>query len=599
MTINTRLRVDGMTCESCARRVEEALLALSGVERASVSLAAASASVDYDPETIDVRQIYEVISAAGYLPGEGSARNLIFALGIGALLIAGYLLVGRLGAFSFVPRITSSVSYGMLFVVGLLTSFHCVAMCGGINLSQSLKTDARMKTAIRAEASAQVAALVPSALYNGGRVVSYTAIGCLAGAVGSVTNFSLAAKAVLTGAAGIFMVLTSLKMFGLLRLPPGIANRVPKFLRGRLFRGAQRNGPFIVGLLNGFLPCGPLQTMQLYALATGSFLGGGFSMLLFSLGTVPLTFAFGGMGNLIDNRFAIRMIKAGAVLVMFLGLLMIGRALNISGMSLTVSSGVRRATVANGIQTFNMVLQPDRYEAFAVRKGVPLRWLIKATNDTLTGCNETITVPAYGIRKKLLPGDNVIEFTPVGETKITYTCWMGMITSSITVLPDTSGFAENILNLSSAATPVPSSSTPTARSSTADEEDCALATIRNGIQEITVQVTDRGYFPAVLVLEKGVKARIKFVLESHKDSDAIVSLPEYRCKLNLTAGRAETPLLDVSRDFSFFCGVGVLHAVAKAVDDLGKADLSSIKRDTFSAHSPARPVAGSDKWYGD
>jgi len=42
-------------------------------------------------------------------------------------------------------------------------------------------------------------------------------------------------------------------------------------------------------MLNGILPCGPLQTMQLYALGTGSAFKGAASMFIFALGTVPST----------------------------------------------------------------------------------------------------------------------------------------------------------------------------------------------------------------------------------------------------------------------------------------------------------------------
>lgn len=36
----------------------------------------------------------------------------------------------------------ASMSYGMLFVIGMVTSVHCIAMCGGINLSQTLQREA-------------------------------------------------------------------------------------------------------------------------------------------------------------------------------------------------------------------------------------------------------------------------------------------------------------------------------------------------------------------------------------------------------------------------------------------------------------------------
>jgi len=51
----------------------------------------------------------------------------------------------------------------------------------------------------------------------------------------------------------------------------------------------------------------------------------------------------------------------------------------------------------------------------------------------LNGCNNEIIIPDYKIRQKLELGENIIEFTPTNTGTITYTCWMGMISSNITV----------------------------------------------------------------------------------------------------------------------------------------------------------------------
>ena len=45
-------------------------------------------------------------------------------------------------------------------------------------------------------------------------------------------------------------------------------------------------------------------------------------------------------------------------------------------------------------------------------------------------------MPAYGIQRKLVAGDNLIEFTPKKAGGIAYSCWMGMIRSGITVVRD-------------------------------------------------------------------------------------------------------------------------------------------------------------------
>jgi len=76
------------------------------------------------------------------------------------------------------------------------------------------------------------------------------------------------------------------------------------------------------------------------------------------------------------------------------------------------------------------------YLPFAVQEGIPVKWTIRVTADGLNGCNNPITIPSYGIRKTLEPGDNLIDFTPEKEGVIVYTCWMGMVSSRITVVKD-------------------------------------------------------------------------------------------------------------------------------------------------------------------
>jgi sulfite exporter TauE/SafE len=62
--------------------------------------------------------------------------------------------------------------------------------------------------------------------------------------------------------------------------------RIPRVFAEKIDKKKDGKGPLYVGLLNGLMPCGPLQAMQLYALSTGDPVKGALSMLVFSLGTV-------------------------------------------------------------------------------------------------------------------------------------------------------------------------------------------------------------------------------------------------------------------------------------------------------------------------
>ncbi|NLE24030.1 MAG: heavy metal transporter, partial [Clostridiaceae bacterium] len=190
----------------------------------------------------------------------------------------------------------------------------------------------------------------------------------------------------------------------------------------------------------GLMPCGPLQAMQIYALGTGNFAAGALSMFLFSMGTVPLMFGFGAVSSILSGKFTHKMMKVGAMLVIVLGLLMLNRGLNLSGLGIVPSSAQAAdssiARIKDGVQYVSTDLEPGGYSPITVQKGIPVKWTIRVEKGDLNGCNNPITIPRYNKLEKLKIGDNLIEFTPEEEGDIIYTCWMGMISSNIKVVDD-------------------------------------------------------------------------------------------------------------------------------------------------------------------
>jgi hypothetical protein len=87
-------------------------------------------SVLYDPEKISFQQLKAVVKKAGYtLEGtkqksEGKSNNPLSTvqfIGIAVIILAAYLIINHTIGFNFIPEITSSMGYGVLFVIGLLT----------------------------------------------------------------------------------------------------------------------------------------------------------------------------------------------------------------------------------------------------------------------------------------------------------------------------------------------------------------------------------------------------------------------------------------------------------------------------------------------
>jgi sulfite exporter TauE/SafE/copper chaperone CopZ len=472
-----------MTCVACQERVGRALKQTPGVRSARVSYNRASATVTYDPQQTNPQLIARAIEAAGYeavdAAAEGSAdstSNKADLVGLLFVVVALFLFVQHFGLtrlFTATPLASEGMGYGALFVVGLITSVHCIGMCGGISLSTSLSAarsataaattvgtpapatrprTRRASTVRRASilSSRTRHALLPSLLYNAGRVISYTLVGAVVGALGGVISFDGAAKGIVQLLAGIFMVIMGLNMLGAFPILRWLTPRLPRFFAqakakaqsssrlGRL--GAAR--PFIVGLLNGLMPCGPLQAMQLYALSTSSPVKGALSMLVFSLGTVPLMFGLGALSSLLTKRFTRAVMTTGAVIVITLGLVMGTTGASLSGLRLPAFLGggstanAQTATVEGDVQVVSTTLAGGAYEPITVRAGIPVRWTISARDADINGCNNAIIIPEYNLEYEFHPGDNLIEFTPTRPGTFIYTCWMGMISSTITVLDE-------------------------------------------------------------------------------------------------------------------------------------------------------------------
>ncbi len=423
-----RLKIQGMTCETCARRIEQALARVDGVTDCRVDFSRGTAWVRCGDETAR-QDLCRAVEASGYGVTEGPPP-VIQQVSFLVILLAAYLaadhlgLMGRLRAF---PTAETAMSRGAVFVIGLLTSVHCVAMCGGIHLAQNTLAARRREGAVRS-----------AALYNLGRVLAYTALGGAAGALGSVITVGGRMKGLAAVLAGSAMVMMALRMLGIcpalraLRLPAGAYR-----LTGRLgnWLGKGRSSLFI-GLLNGLMPCGPLQSMQLYALSTGSVWEGALSMLLFGLGTVPLMLAFGTLFGVLTQKRRHAMLTVSALLVFLLGVGMVGNGLLLSGAALPAApAGGEAAAVMEGERQFvRSEVDHGSYEPIVVRRGIAVEWTIYVPEGHLNGCNEELLVPRYGLDLRLREGENHLTFTPEETGTVPFTCWMGMIKSSIRVV---------------------------------------------------------------------------------------------------------------------------------------------------------------------
>ncbi len=442
--------IRGMICASCEELIENKIGQLGGIKNITASYSHNRVKVIYNPEMTGMKQIREAVEQLSYKVTAGSGSTAVNpketvgnkGLGLGTLIVIGLIIymlsrfIPEIPLLNAIPEINPNMGLGVLFVVGLLTSLHCMAMCGGINLSQCVPGDCDSNSKHKSQ-------LRPSLLYNTGRVLSYTVIGGIVGAIGSVIDFPGSAKGIVAIAAGLLMIIIGLNI---LNLFPGLKKYTPKLPKRMysLFKGKGQKGPFYVGLLNGFMPCGPLQAMQIYALGTGSAVAGATSMFFFSIGTVPLMFGLGAVSSMLNSRFTKKILQVSAVLVIILGVVMLNRGLSLSGISVTSimpagnvsqqTSNAEKAIINGDVQTVTTTLKSGGYTSIIVRAGIPVKWTIEADSKNLNGCNNALQIPAYGIKQGLYPGENIIEFIPQNAGNVPFSCWMGMIRSNITVM---------------------------------------------------------------------------------------------------------------------------------------------------------------------
>jgi sulfite exporter TauE/SafE len=211
----------------------------------------------------------------------------------------------------------------LLFGTGFLMSLgHCAGMCGPIVSAYSL--------ALRSGAapgSPQRHLLPPLGIYHLGRVLTYAVLGALAGLLGAATGLVgstrgwEAALAILASAA---MLLFGLGLLGILpawrwveRAPIGA--RVTRALRGRMNARTWR-GQLGLGIANGLLPCGPVAAALLSAGATGRPHTGALAMFAYGAGTIPALVLLGLGAGVLRARLRAGFFRAGAVLVLVVGL---------------------------------------------------------------------------------------------------------------------------------------------------------------------------------------------------------------------------------------------------------------------------------------
>ena len=207
------------------------------------------------------------------------------------------------------------------FIFGILGSFHCIGMCGPIAFMLPVSRNNPLKKFFQVF------------LYHFGRLFSYSIIGLAFGLVGK-SLYLFGFQQQLSIAAGVLMIAVvilpskKLQKFNFSSPIYKVIGRIKSSL-GNALKKKTPDTFFIIGFLNGFLPCGLVYMAVFGALATQSLYEGSLYMILFGLGTIPLMTTSVYVGGVVGGAIKKRVHRLIPVFVVLVGAIFILRGMGL------------------------------------------------------------------------------------------------------------------------------------------------------------------------------------------------------------------------------------------------------------------------------
>ena len=216
------------------------------------------------------------------------------------------------------------INYQLLFpafLLGLISSFHCVGMCGPLAM------------ALPIQHLSVVRRRVSIFLYHAGRMITYTLLGLLFGIVGRhifIAGFQQWGSIILGST--ILLVVVFQKLFTTFHTPPFIQSftdtlhNIIRYLWGK----HSASSSFLLGMTNGLLPCGMVYFALAGALSSATITSSVLFMILFGAGTLPLMLSVHFAGTTyLSLSFRNKTRKLVPFFIATMGMLLILRGLNL------------------------------------------------------------------------------------------------------------------------------------------------------------------------------------------------------------------------------------------------------------------------------
>jgi sulfite exporter TauE/SafE len=211
-----------------------------------------------------------------------------------------------------------SVNLLTIISIAFLGSFgHCIGMCGGIVMAYS---NIKIQPSI-----SKVSKSIAHLLYSFGRVTTYTVLGALFGYLGGVVVFSNNANGILLIVAGVAMILAGLSLMGKMKSLSigGKSLSDTKFYKSsftKIMNSKSNMSFYLLGMLNGLLPCGFVYFFAITAASTADVFYGALVMFIFGLSTIPAMFGLGTLSSLnLATNFRNMLVSLASIAVLFYG----------------------------------------------------------------------------------------------------------------------------------------------------------------------------------------------------------------------------------------------------------------------------------------
>ena len=361
------------------------------------------------------------------------------------------------------------------FITGLTTGgLSCLAVQGGL-LASSLSTQIekdfqaagvknRKSKNIPRQKSSKLA--LPILVFLIAKLIAYSILGFLLGAIGQVFQLSPIARAILLIAIGIFMLGNGLRMLNVHPIFRYFVFEPPAFLRRKLRKtasdadGSSLLSPAFLGLMTVLIPCGIAQSMMAIALGTGNPLQGAALMFAFTLGTSPVFFAVSYFATQLGAKLEKQFVRFVAVVVLILAIVTINSGLTLAGSPVNLSrlpislypapQKVSAVPSGKGLQSIGpaiaepteaktestdaegtiIIINAENYgynpPEIHAKAGVPVT--LKLITDDVRSCSRAFIIPSLNVQIMLeQTGEATIQIpAQKSGAKINYSCSMGM-----------------------------------------------------------------------------------------------------------------------------------------------------------------------------